>query len=229
MTLPTPSPDTESESAQPAKPRRPWRRLVTAAAIVTVIAVIGLWASGVFDDSAQSRAGQQAEDNPTGLTRYQLGDRMALPVVRGETLTGSQLDLADLRGKIVVINVWGSWCNPCRAETPELVKAANETVDQGVSFVGIDTRDNLPAARAFAKAFKMPYPSIIDRDGRILLGFNGIVPFSAVPSTVVVDRSGAIAARVIGRINYSTLRGLIADLQAETASSPSNATPSGSR
>ncbi|WP_020389650.1 TlpA family protein disulfide reductase [Kribbella catacumbae] len=211
----------------PGVPRR--RRLIVAAATVTAIVLIGLWAGGVFETSPESRAGQQTGDNPTGLTRYPPGERPAPPVVRGETLTGSQLDLTELSGKIVVINVWGSWCNPCRAETPELVKAATETSGQGVAFVGIDTRDNLAAARAFVKAFKMPYPSIIDRDGQVLLGFNGIVPFSAVPSTVVVDRSGAIAARVIGRIDYTTLTGLIADLQAETAATSLGTKPSGQR
>jgi thiol-disulfide isomerase/thioredoxin len=129
----------------------------------------------------------------------------------------------------VVLNVWGSWCNPCRAETPELVRAANQTRSQGVRFVGIDTRDNPSAARAFATASKMPYPSIIDRDGRVLLGFNGIVPFSAVPSTVVIDRTGQIAARVIGRISYTTLLGVIDDLQTETATPTPTRTPSGTR
>ena len=203
-------------NAQPGRPQPRWQRLAAAAAITTVVAFGGLWVAGVFDNAPNSRPGQQNSDNPTGLTRYPAGQRPALLETRGQTLTGSQLDLASLRGNITVINVWGSWCNPCRAETPELVKAANATRDQGVAFVGLNTRDNPAAARAFAKTFKMPYPSIIDRDGQVLLKFNGILPLSAVPSTVIVDRAGDIAARVIGRIDYNTLRGLINDLRTET-------------
>jgi peroxiredoxin len=85
-----------------------------------------------------------------------------------------------------------------------------------VRFVGIDTRDNLAAARAFARAFNVPYPSLVDDDGHLMLAFHGVIPVSAVPSTVVVDPAGNIAARVVGIINYSTLRGLVDDVLAET-------------
>ena len=158
-----------------------------------------------------------------GLTLYPVDGRPAVPDIRGETLAGDQLALTDLRGHVVVLNVWGSWCKPCRAETPELVRAANETRARGVRFVGIDTRDNPDAARAFVRSFKVPYPSIIDRDGRVLLAFNGVIPAYAVPSTLVIDPSGGIAARVIGRTDYTTIRGIIDDLLAET--SPTSPAP----
>jgi len=121
--------------------------------------------------------------------------------------------------------VWGSWCNPCRAETPDLVRVAVATKAQGVRFVGIDTRDNPDAARAFVRAFKVPYPSIIDRDGRVLLSFNGLIPAYAVPSTVVIDPSGKSAARMIGRTTYSTMRGIVHDVLAETSTATPAATP----
>ena len=88
----------------------------------------------------------------------------------------------------MVINVWGSWCAPCRVETPDLVRLANETADQGVQFVGINTRDNRAAAKAFVRSFGVPYPSLQDPDGQVLLDFQGVVPTSVVPSTVVIDR-----------------------------------------
>lgn len=119
--------------------------------------------------------------------------------------------LSDLDGKVVVINVWGSWCAPCRAETPDLVRAAEETASQGVAFLGINTRDNPAAARAFVRSFKVPYPSVEDAEGQLLLNFRGTIPTSVVPTTVVIDRQGKVAARVIGPVSYSTLRGILDD------------------
>ncbi|MGC4939907.1 TlpA family protein disulfide reductase [Kribbella sp. DT2] len=193
--------------------------IIATAVLTAAVVVIEVRHEGIFGSTTPTRQGQTADASSTGLTLYPVGERVPVPVVRGETLTGDQLAVSDLLGRIVVLNVWGSWCNPCRAETPELVRVANETRAQGVRFVGIDTRDNPAAARAFVQAFKMPNPSIIDEGGRVLLGFNGIVPFSAVPSTVVIDRSGRIAARVIGRISYATLTGVIEDLQSEGGTS----------
>jgi thiol-disulfide isomerase/thioredoxin len=150
----------------------------------------------------------------TGLTRYP-DDRSISPPLKGTTLDGASFDLADLRGDVVVINAWGSWCNPCRAEAPDLTRVARETAALQVRFVGIDTRDNAASARAFVRTFKVPYPSVVDTDGRVLLAFSKVLPMSAVPSTLVLDRDGRIAARVIGRTDYPTLRGLVDDVLTE--------------
>lgn len=150
----------------------------------------------------------------TGLTRYS-SDRPAAPPLKGTTLDGAPFDSATLRGKVVVINTWGSWCSPCRAEGPDLVRVAREAESRPVRFVGIDTRDNAAAARAFVRSFKVPYPSVVDTDGLVLLAFNKLLPISAVPSTLVLDRDGRVAARVIGRVDYATLRGLVDDAVAE--------------
>jgi len=107
----------------------------------------------------------------------------------------------------------------------EAVKTARETAALGVRFVGVDTRDNIDAARAFVRTFEIPYPSLIDDDGSLMLTFNGVIPVSAVPSTVVVDPAGHIAARVVGIISYGTLRGLVDDVLAEA---PSTAQKGGS-
>ncbi len=123
------------------------------------------------------------------------------------------LDLADLRGHVVVLNVWGSWCAPCRAEAPDLAAISKETESRGVRFVGIDVRDNPAAARAFARSYGITYPSFDDQNGLVLAQFTGIIPVSAVPSTLVVDKSGVIRARVVGQVDGSTLRGLIQDAE----------------
>ena len=147
----------------------------------------------------------------SGLTLYNGARGVEAPAIDGRTIDGQDLALADLRGHVVVLNVWGSWCAPCRVEAPDLAKVARETKAQGVRFVGIDTRDNLAAARAFVRNYGLTYPSWEDQSGVLLAQFSGIVPVSAVPSTLVLDANGVIRARVIGRVNASTLRGLIQD------------------
>lgn len=147
---------------------------------------------------------------------FPVGERPKVPTLKGQTLDGDQFDLADLAGKVVVINVWGSWCGPCRTETPDLVRVASETADQGVAFVGIDTRDSLASAKAFTRKFEVPYPSVFDEGGQTLLPFAGVIAISAVPSTIVVDREGHIAARVIGPVTYNTLSGLVDDIAGES-------------
>jgi thiol-disulfide isomerase/thioredoxin len=202
------------------------RRLILVAVVIVAIGAFAVWRGLHWTAPAETaRAGQADTAARSGLTLYPAGARTAAPDIRGATLTGGQLALADLRGEVVVVNVWGSWCNPCRAETPDLVRVAAATKAQEVRFVGIDTRDNPDAARAFVRAFKVPYPSIIDRDGNVLLNFNGIIPAYAVPSTLVIDPAGKIAARMIGRIGYSTLLGIVHDILAETSTVTPAATP----
>lgn len=195
-------------------------RIVFVASLVALGLVAGLEA-GWWNDGELSRGSTAVESGGfvTGLTRYERATRQQVPGVKGTTLDGGALDLADLRGKVVVVNVWASWCSPCRAEAGDLARVARDTDDGQVRFVGIDTRDNDAAARAFVRTFKVPYPSIVDTDGQVLLAFNKLLPTSAVPSTLVVDRDARIAARVIGRISYPTLRGLVQDAVAEPKTS----------
>jgi len=96
---------------------------------------------------------------------------------------------------------------------------SDETRAAGVRFVGIDTRDNDAAARAYTREFAISYPSLVDDDGGLMLAFGRTIPVSAVPSTVVVDARGRIAARVIGAVTYATLRGLVEDTLAERSTS----------
>ena len=146
-----------------------------------------------------------------GMDVYPVGDRDPAPELEGTTLDGDAFALSDWAGEVVVINVWGSWCVPCRKETPELVRLANEYADRGVRFLGINIRDNSAGARSFEGRFKIPYPSLEDPDGRLLLSFRDVIPTSVVPSTVVIDRRGDVAARIIGAVTYSTMKDLLAD------------------
>ncbi len=134
----------------------------------------------------------------------------------GQTLDGTELDLAELRGGVVVLNVWGSWCAPCRAEAPELV-AAHEALASGddpVAFVGINARDvSVENALAFERTFGIEYQSLYDPDGSLLLALRGDVPPNAIPSTLVLDPQGRVAARVLGETTAVTLEALVDEVR----------------
>jgi thiol-disulfide isomerase/thioredoxin len=150
------------------------------------------------------------------ITRLPAAERETPGEVSGETLEGEPVSLEDFEGKTVVVNVWGSWCAPCRAEAPELVAASEELAARDVEFLGINSRDlDKAAALAFQRRFEVPYPSIYDQRGRTLLAFRGTLSPNAIPSTVVIDDQGRVAASVIGEVTRSTLVGLVEDVIAE--------------
>ena len=162
----------------------------------------GVDASGSTGSSGVSEVGR-------AVTEYSAAERGEPVDIAGTTLGGDSLALDDLRGEVVVLNVWGSWCSPCRAEAPILGQASRAYADDGVSFVGINVRDNKAAALAFERRYDIPYPSIADYDGRTLLSVNDYVPMSAVPVTLVLDREGRVAARALGELRKATLTALL--------------------
>ncbi|MFG3491838.1 TlpA family protein disulfide reductase [Streptomyces sp. NPDC047972] len=156
--------------------------------------------------------------NTGGISTAAKGERAATGELAGETLDGKQLDVADLRGKVVVLNVWGSWCAPCRAEAPHFAKVAKDLKGQGVEFVGLNTRDpNKQPALAFEEDYGVSYPSLYDPQGRLILfGFpKGTLSPQSIPSTVVLDKEGKIAARSLMALNEEKLRSMIDPLLKE--------------
>lgn len=148
------------------------------------------------------------------VTQLDAGERRLPAEVAGETLDGKEVRLSDFRGKVVVINVWGSWCGPCRSEADDLVEAANELRPAGVVFLGINTRDlSKENAQAFERERKIPYDSLYDPGGRNLLAFSGTLSPNSIPSTVVVDAQGRVAASILGEVtSAATLVGVVEDV-----------------
>lgn len=143
------------------------------------------------------------------IARVPVDQRIRAPVIAGTTLDGKPWSSSSVSAKVIVYNVWGSWCAPCIKEAPALVKAAKRTA-RTAQFVGLNTRDGGTAqAKAFVRSFGVPYPNLFDPDGRLLLEFGGQLPPSAIPTTLLVDPQGMIAARVLGEVTEATLVGLI--------------------
>lgn len=137
-------------------------------------------------------------------TEVKAVDRGSPVELTGTDLDGQDVDLADLRGKPVVVNVWWSQCPPCRVEQPDLNEAAAELGDRA-TFIGLNIRDSsADAARSYVRGFEVPYSSIYSADGSALLAFAGTLNPRSIPSTVVLDAKGRIAATVQGRVPTTT-------------------------
>lgn len=143
------------------------------------------------------------------------GDRIELGEVSGTTLEGESLSMDDFAGDVIVMNVWGSWCAPCRAEAPALQQVSTDFQKKGVQFVGINTRDQEAAAIAFEKNFGITYPSLVDKSGELQLAFRDSLPANSIPATLVIDRDGQVAARVLGATTYSQLTDLVDQVASE--------------
>lgn len=143
------------------------------------------------------------------VTFIKASARKSAPDLSGKTLDGGSFTLG--KNKVAVINVWASWCAPCRAEAPTL-SALSEKYS-GVNFLGILTRDNPGNARAFIRRFAIAYPSLVD--DRVLLGFRGQLVPNAIPTTLVIDSKGRVAARISGEITVASLSKVIEQVQAE--------------
>ncbi|MEO6473327.1 MAG: TlpA disulfide reductase family protein [Aeromicrobium sp.] len=149
------------------------------------------------------------------ITRVAPADRKPAPPISGNDLDGNPLSLAQFKGKVVVINVWGSWCPPCRKETPALIAVARSTKPLGVQFLGIAIRENAVASKVFTDRMKVPYPSISNDTGSLLLGFTKSLPAIAVPTTYVIDRHGRVAVRSMEPATVSTLTDIVTDIANE--------------
>jgi thiol-disulfide isomerase/thioredoxin len=180
----------------------------TAALAVAALAIAGCDSGSIGADVPQS-SGTSFVGSSYTSTLFKAGQRPQAPEVSGTSLTGQRLRLSAYRGDIVVLNFWGSWCTPCRAEAPSLGTLSRQLYGSGVRFVGVDIRDEPDSALAFMHTFRVGYPSFNDPNDEIALDFRGTVTPAAIPTTLVIDRSGQIAARIVGGVTYAGLKSVI--------------------
>lgn len=148
---------------------------------------------------------------------YDTADRGDPVQLTGTFYDGAALDSAEWAGQVTVLNFWYAACAPCRIEAPHLAKLAGEFEDSGVAFYGVNVRDQEATAAAFERTYEIPYPSAPDTDGSILLALTQYVNPQAVPTTLVLDAQGRVAARILGVVEEGTLRALIEDRLGEDA------------
>ena len=144
-----------------------------------------------------------------------MDERKSTPKLASTDFNGAKISLENFKNKVVVINVWGSWCSPCRKEATELEELYLKNKDSGVQFIGINIRDSKVSAEKFVTNYEITYPNIFDRDGILLLGFKETLPANAIPSTVLIDKNGLVAARQLGPIDRALIQGFISSLVEE--------------
>jgi thiol-disulfide isomerase/thioredoxin len=192
-------------------PPRGGRR--AAAVLAAALAVAALTATGCSAGAtAQNQAignGQNYVSGDGGTTVYPVKSGPVAPRVTGTSLAGTRLSLAAYRGHVVVLNFWGSWCPPCRAEAPAMAALARRFEPAGVRFVGVDIRDEPAQAQSFMQDFGITYPSFSDPGGLIAADFRDTAPVADTPTTLVIGRSGRIVARVMGGVTQAGLAHLI--------------------
>ncbi|MGC3023058.1 MULTISPECIES: TlpA family protein disulfide reductase [unclassified Brevibacterium] len=194
---------------------RPLNRRALFTSALAVGSALVLSACSENDDLADQAGSDQGYVSGSGVVSQVAAKDRGQPLdLEFETLDGKKMSLADLRPTPVVINLWYAACPPCRKEAPDL-KSVSEGFGDKAQFIGVNVRDQAAAANAFVQNYQVPYPNMLDSDGDMVALLSGILPPQATPSTVVLDGKGRAAARVVGEIDASTLKGLIEDVRSE--------------
>lgn len=184
------------------------KRLLLALSLLFAISLLALSMTGSSESEEVGSELTYIEGNGA-VTKVAKGSRAMAPDLSGMLIDGSSYKMEV--GRPIVLNVWASWCSPCRAEAPTL-QAVSEKYPE-VQFLGVLTRDNLTAAQRFIDRFSITFPSL--KDDEILLDFNDAMIANAIPTTIVIDRDGGIAARIAGEVTFTGLSTLIDEALSE--------------
>jgi thiol-disulfide isomerase/thioredoxin len=178
------------------------RTVVTTAAAVFVLLVVAVVVTVVN----QGNGNASASDN---MVSYAVGQRPAAPEFTATSLTGTPINFASYRGKVVVLNVWGSWCGPCRGEGETLKYLDEQYGAHGVAFLGDDIEDTPADALNFLRGEGITYPSVNDSNGAVEQRLSLAVPISGTPTTLVIDKTGHIAGLIDGAVTYPEVTTLL--------------------
>ena len=179
--------------------------------LVTVTAVVAALLAAALAVTFLTQEKTVAADSDTNMIVYPVGHRPLAPDFTATSLTGATIKLSSYRGKILVLNFWGSWCPPCRAEAPTLAVLNEQYSSKGVAFLGDDVSDTPANALAFTSSHDITYPSINDPGYQIVQDLSQVVPISDTPTTVVIDKTGHVVGMVLGAITYGDMTTLLHD------------------
>ena len=198
--------------------RAPRPAALLALAAASVIALAGC-ASDPLAEQYREGSGKGFISGDGTVSEFAADERGEPVVFDGTTVEGEQFDSAELAGEVTVVNFWYAGCAPCRVEAPLLQRVFEEYEGEGATFVGVNVRDQAATAASFEDDFGITYPSIVDvNDGEAQFAFAGDVPPAAVPTTIVLDKQGRVAARILGQLtDASILDTIVGDLVAEQA------------
>lgn len=212
-------PDPANPSLQPGA-KRPGRRAILAGALALPVS-LALAACAPEQSSLAQQANEGGNKNyiagDGAVEEYAATQRTAPVELTAETYRGTKVNLQEWRGDVVVMNFWYAACAPCRVEAPHLKELHDQFQKDKVHFIGINGRDEKATAEAFERTFGIPYESIPDRNGQVLMQLTQYVAAQAYPTTLVIDKQGRVSARILGLAEKSTLKALIESAVAETA------------
>ena len=197
----------------PALTRRSLLGIAGGASAAALLAACGTDTGDRYSSGGSGDSGDISGDGVA--TEIPAADRGEPLEFSGTSYEDEDIAAADLRGEVLVLNVWYASCPPCRKEAPDLQAIHEEYLEQGVAFLGINVRDSAGPAQAFEESYGITYPSLPDPDATIMYALRGQVAPNAVPSTLVIDREGRVGARISGAADPSVLRAMIDTVVAE--------------
>lgn len=191
------------------------RRLLVglAAALVGVVALTGCSTGSDQVDVNNGGEFRFVEGTPSGGIIAE-DQRASAPSFSGTLLDGGSWDSSGLDGDIAVLNIWASWCAPCRVESPEFEEVHQDLQDDGVQFLGVNVKDQQQLAEAFAQNKGLTFPSLFDPASEVALAFRDF-PANNIPSTIVLDREGRVAAVFTAAVTQDDLRATLDQLLEE--------------
>lgn len=189
------------------------RAAATLAAVAAVLLAGGITAA-TMSGGGGAPAGESYVDGNQAAIMFASGHRKAVPDFSGTTLAGSPLSLSGYQGKVVVLNFWGSWCAPCRAEAPTLAALSARYRASGVQFLGVDVNDTPASAEAFERSYGITYPSLNDPGQAVAQVVSAVTLVSDTPTTLVIDRHGDLAGEIYGTATYSVLNTILSKVAA---------------